>query len=61
MGWALSGQSLSLGGRVGLAWMDSCWGRGRWFGSRGFPLWFLQLRAAGQLRAQGTATIRPFS
>lgn len=59
-----SRQSLSLGGRVGLALdgqLDSCWGQGRWVGSRGFPLWFLQLRAAGQPHAQGTTTIRPLS
>lgn len=50
-----------LGAEWAWPWMDSCWGQGRWVGSRGFPLWFLQLRAAGQLHAQGTTTIRPFS
>lgn len=59
MGWALSRQSSVLGAEWAWPWMDSCWGQGRWIGSRGFPLWFLQLRAAGQLRAQGTAP-QPF-
>lgn len=45
-GWAIKTIPRSWGQ---WAWMDSCWGEGGGLES-GFPLRFLQLRAAGQLR-----------